>query len=104
MSRGDDSGTHKKELKLWPAGTEPTATANASWYLSTGQGMGETLKVASEKGAYTLADRATYLSMKDSLDLVILYEKDQALLNQYGVLPVTERQEPTPAPRRSRRM
>jgi tungstate transport system substrate-binding protein len=91
VSRGDDSGTNKKENKLWAeASVDATSAANKSWYLSTGQGMGETLKVASEKGAYTLADRATYLSMKDSLDLVILYEKDKSLLNQYGVLPVTE--------------
>jgi tungstate transport system substrate-binding protein len=92
VSRGDDSGTHKKELQLWAqSGVEPTPTPEADkWYLSTGQGMGETLKIASEKGAYTLADRATYLTMKDSLDLEIIYEKDKALLNQYGVLPVTE--------------
>ncbi len=91
VSRGDDSGTHKKELKLWKqAGVEPTPTPKADkWYLETGQGMGETLKVASEKGAYTLADRATYLSMKDTLDLVILKEKEKALLNQYGVIVVT---------------
>ena len=62
VSRGDDSGTHKKELKLWAAaGVEPTPTPEADdWYLSTGQGMGETLKIASEKAGYTLADRATY--------------------------------------------
>ncbi len=90
VSRGDDSGTHKKELKLWPKSVEPTSSANASWYLSTGQGMGETLKVASEKGAYTLTDRATYLSMKDTLDLAIIYEGDKGLLNQYGCLPVTD--------------
>ncbi|NTU71950.1 MAG: extracellular solute-binding protein [Coriobacteriia bacterium] len=92
VSRGDDSGTHKKELQLWAtSGVEPTPTADADkWYLSTGQGMGETLKIASEKGAYTLTDRATYLTMRDSLDLEVIYEKDKALLNQYGVLPVTD--------------
>jgi len=92
ISRGDDSGTHKKELQLWASsGVEPTPTPEANkWYESTGQGMGETLKIASEKAGYTLADRATYLTMKDSLDLEIIYEKDKALLNQYGVLPVTE--------------
>jgi len=74
VSRGDDSGTHKKELKLWAqAGVEPTPTPEADkWYLSTGQGMGETLKIASEKAGYTLTDRATFLTMKDSLDLEIL--------------------------------
>jgi tungstate transport system substrate-binding protein len=91
VSRGDDSGTNKKELKLWKvAGVTPTPTPEADkWYISTGQGMGETLKVASEKKAYTLADRATYLSMKDTLDLTIVREGDKGLLNQYGVIVVT---------------
>ena len=64
VSRGDDSGTNKKELKLWAqAGVEPTPTPEADpWYEETGQGMGETLKVTSEKKGYTLTDRATYLS------------------------------------------
>lgn len=88
VTRGDDSGTHKKELKLWKAASiSPTETAG-KWYVSTGQGMGDTLKIASEKQGYTLVDRATYLSMKDALDLEILIEKQKDLLNQYGVLPV----------------
>ncbi len=93
VSRGDDSGTHKKELKLWAnAGVTPTPTPDAdAWYLSTGQGMGETLKVANDKAAYTLVDRATYLSsQKANPDLVVLYEKDKGLLNQYGVIVVTD--------------
>jgi len=92
VSRGDDSGTNKKELKLWAqSGVEPTPTPTAdAWYLETGQGMGETLTITSEKQGYTLADRATYLSMKDALQLEILYEKDKALLNQYGVIVVTD--------------
>jgi len=98
VSRGDDSGTHKKELKLWAqAGVEPTPTPEANdWYLSTGQGMGETLKIASEKAGYTLTDRATYLSMKDALDLEILMgapsakeNTQKSLLNQYGTIVVT---------------
>jgi len=91
VSRGDDSGTHKKELKLWAtAGVEPTPTPEADkWYLSTGQGMGETLKITSEKQGYTLVDRATFLSMEDAVDLVILREGDKGLLNQYGVIVVT---------------
>ncbi|MBI5231264.1 MAG: extracellular solute-binding protein [Coriobacteriales bacterium] len=90
VSRGDDSGTNKKELKLWTAaGVEPTTTVD-KWYESTGQGMGETLKIASEKDGYTLVDRATYLSMQDTLDLGILLEKDKGLLNQYGVIVVTD--------------
>lgn len=91
VSRGDDSGTHKKELKLWAAAGITTPTPEAqTWYESSGQGMGETLKIASEKAAYTLTDRATYLSMRDALDLVIVREGDTDLLNQYGVIVVTE--------------
>ncbi len=91
VSRGDDSGTNKKELKMWGAAGITTPTAQADpWYLSTGQGMGETLKVASEKGGYTLVDRATFLAQQDTVDSVILYEKDKGLLNQYGVIVVTD--------------
>ncbi len=85
ISRGDDSGTHKRELSLWSlAGTEPAGT----WYLETGIGMGETLRVASEKGAYTLTDRGTYLALKDGLALDILVEGDSAMLNLYHVMIV----------------
>lgn len=87
VTRGDDSGTEKKELKLWDAAG---ITPEGDWYVSTGQGMGETLRIASEKQAYTLADRATYLSMKDTLELVISYEKSDDLLNQYGVIPISD--------------
>ena len=93
VSRGDDSGTHKKELKLWgAAGVTPTPTPDTNaWYLSTGQGMGETLKVANEKAAYTLVDRATFLSsQKANPDIAVLYEKDKGLLNQYGVIVVKD--------------
>jgi len=87
ISRGDDSGTNKKELKLWDAaGVEPSG----DWYQETGQGMGDVLRIASEKQAYTMADRATYLNLKDTLDLEILVEGDPELFNQYGVLPVTD--------------
>ena len=85
VSRGDDSGTHKKELRLWEgAGLKP----EGDWYVSTGSGMGEVLKMTSEKQGYTLSDRATYLAMKDSLDLGIVIEKDNNLNNQYGVMVV----------------
>ncbi len=91
MTRDDKSGTNAKELKLWTdASVSPTATANAEdWYISTGQGMGDTLKITNEKQGYTLSDRATFLTSKGALDLVILREGDKALLNQYGVIPVT---------------
>ena len=86
VSRGDDSGTHKKELELWKkAAFDP---AGQAWYLETGQGMGASLIVASEKGGYLLTDRATYLANKDNLQLEILLEGDNSLLNVYHVLTV----------------
>lgn len=85
VSRGDDSGTHKKELSIWDAvGIEPAG----DWYLDAGHGMGAVLTMANEKEAYTITDRATYLSMKDDLDLEIVIEGHDSLLNQYGVIPV----------------
>lgn len=90
VGRGDASGTDAKEKTLWVGASITTPTPAADpWYISTGQGMGETLKVADEKGAYTLADRATWLSMAKELPgLTILYEKDKALFNQYGVIVI----------------
>ena len=85
VTRGDDSGTHKAELKLW---TAAGITPDGDWYLNSGQGMGDTLRITSEKSAYTLTDRATYLALKDTLDLGILYEGDKALLNIYHVITV----------------
>ena len=94
-SRGDDSGTHTKEKSLWSsAGLTPTT--DSGWYLSVGQGMGETLTFANEKQSYTLTDRGTWLAMKDNLpELAVMVggetidgNKDKALLNPYGVIPV----------------
>ena len=83
VSRGDESGTHMKEKELWKnAGREHTGPR----YFSAGSGMGATLRLASEKGAYALADRGTYLSQRDGLDLAILSEGDPLLRNQYAVL------------------
>jgi tungstate transport system substrate-binding protein len=85
ISRGDNSGTNTMELSLWKkAGITP----EGSWYQESGQGMGATLKIASEKGAYTLTDRATYLANKPSLGLDILVEGDKTLLNVYHVILV----------------
>lgn len=85
VSRGDDSGTHKKELEIWQhAGLTP----EGDWYVEAGQGMGAVLTMADELKAYTLSDRATYLSRKSELDLVVVTEGDQVLLNQYGVIAV----------------
>lgn len=87
VSRADASGTNTKELGLWKsAAVVPTS---GDWYVQTGQGMGETLKITDEKQGYTLTDRATYLAMQKSLQAVVLFEKQKDLLNQYGVLPVT---------------
>lgn len=86
VSRGDDSGTHKKELDFWKkAELNP---AGQAWYIETGQGMGASLTVASEKEAYILTDRATYLANKDNLKLDILLEGNKALLNVYHVITV----------------
>jgi tungstate transport system substrate-binding protein len=86
VSRGDDSGTNKIELSLWgKAENDPAGTA---WYIESGQGMGATLTIASEKTAYTLTDRATYLANRDNLDLEILVEGDPTLLNVYHVITV----------------
>ena len=85
ISRGDDSGTNKKELQLWKtAAIEPSG----SWYQETGQGMGDTLRVASEKNGYTITDRATYLALKDDLSLDILLEGDEDFFNIYHVMQV----------------
>jgi tungstate transport system substrate-binding protein len=87
ITRGDDSGTHKKELALWKsAALDP---AGQAWYLETGQGMGASLTIANEKGAYILTDRATYLANKDNLQLEILVEGDNSLLNVYHVITVS---------------
>ncbi len=85
ISRGDDSGTHKKELELWEkAGGKPSGGN----YLEIGQGMGAALRMADEKDAYTLSDRGTYLAMKDQMDLAILFEGDAGLDNPYAVIAV----------------
>jgi len=87
-SRGDDSGTHKKELGLWKAaGADPKA-ASGSWYRETGSGMGATLNTASAMNAYALTDRATWLKFKNKGDLQILVEGDERLFNQYGIILV----------------
>lgn len=86
ITRGDDSGTNKMEISLWgKTSSDPTGQA---WYIDSGQGMGATLTIASEKQAYTLTDRATFLANKENLDLEILVEGDAALLNVYHVITV----------------
>ncbi len=85
ISRGDESGTHKKEKKIWDlAGIKPSG----SWYLETGQGMGATIQVATEKQGYCLTDRGTYLAFEKKTDLITLLEGDERLLNIYGIIAV----------------
>jgi tungstate transport system substrate-binding protein len=92
ISRGDNSGTNKKELSIWEAaGIAP----EGDWYMETGQGMGATLRIADEKNAYTMTDRGTYLSQQDNLILVILVEDDQILFNPYGIIPVDPEKHPS---------
>ena len=86
VSRGDDSGTHIMELNLWKKiGVEDPKDF---WYISAGQGMGDVIQMANELEGYILTDRATYLSMLDTIDLKIMVEGDTKLFNQYGVLAV----------------
>lgn len=86
ISRGDNSGTHTKELAIWKSAE---ITPDGDWYISAGQGMGEVLTMANEQQAYTLSDRATYLAQtKNGLDLLVLVEGDTSLLNPYGVIAV----------------
>lgn len=85
VSRADNSGTHQRELKLWrEAGVKP----EKSWYLESGQGMGESLKIASEKQAYILSDKGSYLALKNSLELKILSNKEEDLINRYNLITV----------------
>jgi len=86
ISRGDNSGTHALELKLWKAAAiDPEGQ---SWYAESGQGMGATLQIANQKSAYTISDRGTYLSQSKNLDLVISFEGAKELLNVYHVIIV----------------
>ncbi len=91
FSRGDDSGTNVKEKDVWArAGITPAG----AWYVSTGSGMGDTLRVTSEQQGYSLADRGTFLSLKDSLHLEILYQGDPVLFNPYHVIQVNPEKYP----------
>ena len=93
-SRGDDSGTHKKERALWAAsGADPSA-ASGGWYRETGSGMGATLNTAVGMGAYALTDRGTWISFKNKGDYQVLVEGDPELFNQYGVILVNPEKHP----------
>lgn len=91
ISRGDDSGTHNRELQLWSAaGIEPSG----GWYRDVGQGMGAVIAIANEEEAYTLADRGTYLSFGAEIDIEVVGEGDPALFNPYGIIAVNPERYP----------
>jgi len=94
-SRGDDSGTHKKEKALWKAaGVDPSA-GSGKWYRATGSGMGATLNAGVGMGAYVMTDRATWIAFKNKGDFKIVVEGDKALFNQYGVILVSKEKCPS---------
>ena len=93
-SRGDDSGTHKAEQKLWQEAGVDAKAASGTWYRETGSGMGPTLNTAAGMNAYVLTDRGTWLSFKNRGDLTVLVEGDKRLFNQYGVILVNPEQHP----------
>lgn len=92
VSRGDDSGTNKKEKQLWKAAK---IKPDGSWYIETGQGMGATLQMAYNKNGYTLVDRGTYIAYEGKVNLVILFEGDKALFNPYGIIAVNPKKFPS---------
>jgi tungstate transport system substrate-binding protein len=94
ISRGDRSGTHEAELRLWKIAGIDLAAAKGDWYREIGQGMGPALNMASSSNAYLLSDRGTWLSFKNKGDLVILTEGDKRLFNQYGVMLVNPAKHP----------
>ena len=95
VSRGDDSGTHKKEKELWKsADIDPQGN---EWYMEVGQGMGATLTIANEEGGYTLVDSGTWYAYQDKVNMKIVLEGDRALFNPYGVIAVNPEKHPNVA-------
>ena len=89
VSRGDGSGTHRKELALWKDAGHKVGAEESSWYLEVGSGMGATLNIAIGKGAYTLSDRASWEMFGNKMDYDVVVEGDKSLFNQYGVMAVS---------------
>ena len=87
-SRGDDSGTHKKELRLWQDAGVDVRAASGTWYRETGSGMGATLNVSVGMGAYAMTDRATWIAFRNKGEFKIAVEGDKAMFNQYGIIQV----------------
>lgn len=94
VSRGDKSGTHAAELRLWKDAGIDLASARGPWYRETGSGMGPALNTASSMNAYILADRGTWLSFKNRGELALVVEGDNRLFNQYGVILVNPARRP----------
>ena len=94
ISRGDDSGTHKKELSLWKASNSVPGSIKDEWYIQAGQGMGKVLQMAGEMDAFTLTDRGTWLSYMGKLPLKIVFEGDPVLFNPYGIIAVSQKKHP----------
>ncbi len=94
VSRGDDSGTNKKELQLWRAAGIDVKKDSGTWYRESGAGMGATLNIAVGMNAYTISDRATWIAFANKKDLKILSEGDKRLFNQYGVILVNPQKHP----------
>lgn len=94
-SRGDDSGTHKAELRHWQAADVDVAAVSGGWYRETGSGMGATLNAAQGMGAYVLTDRATWISFGNKDGMEIMVEGDERLFNQYGVILVNPEKHPS---------
>ena len=94
VSRGDNSGTHKKELSLWENLNLKINPKENSWFLETGSGMGASLNVAVNKNAFILTDRATWLSFNNKREHVIVLENDENLYNYYGIIPINPKKCP----------
>ena len=94
VSRGDDSGTHKKELSLWQQSKVIPNNKTDRWYIEAGQGMGKVLQMAGELGAYTLTDRGTWLAYMNKLPLSIAFEGNPMLFNPYGIIAVNPKKYP----------
>ena len=94
VSRADNSGTHKAELRIWKSAREDPVTASGRWYKESGSGMGATLNLSAGLNAYTLSDRGTWMSFRNRGDLDIMFEGDPPLNNPYGVILVNPARHP----------
>lgn len=94
ISRGDLSGTHKKELEIWNASSVARPTNKSSWYIETGVGQAQSLRMADEKQAYMLSDMSTYLNNQKNLSLIVMVEGDPSLINKYNLIAINKTEHP----------